>query len=88
MQAECSWRADESGEEPGGPWRRSGGRDSRRERAPSEVAIGAGEGTTGRRFAGSMLHRETSVNQWIQRHGRWFPERVISCLLISLGGGV
>lgn len=66
MQAEGSWQADESGEDPGGPWRRSGGRDSRRERAPSEVAIGAGEGTMGRRgsfrFAGPMPHRETSVN--------------------------
>lgn len=92
MQAEGSWRADESGEEPGGPWRRSGGMDSRRERAPSEVAIGAGEGTTGRRgsfrFARSMLPRETSVNQWIQRCDCWFPERVNSCLLISLGGEV
>ena len=89
MQAEGSWQADESGKEPGGPWRRSGGMDSRRERVPSEMAIKAREGTMGRRgpfrFARSMLHRETSVNQWSDR---WFPKWVNSCLLISLGSGV
>lgn len=92
MQAEGSWQADESREEPRGLWRRSGGMDSRRERVPSEMAIKAREGTTSRggpfRFARSMLHRETSVNQWGQRCDRWFPKWANSCLLISLGSGV
>lgn len=55
-----------------------------------EVAIRAREGTTdGRvsfRFASSLFHGETSMNQWRQWCGHWFPKWVNSCLITFLGG--